>query len=190
MPAEMPTINLTEPLVRRVIADELQNSSRKLTGEQLWHQQANFYMELALGIIKSEKEAYYRAKFLKLPQPPFSLVVFDMVSFREQVENMPEAEIMEIKQRTEKILRRVLEKNGYVGVLVGRSDSFACILKGDQEPDALKKTCWKYENAVQAGVGMVVTAGIVEQVHAYLDIREAHECAVDVIEICRIGKAR
>ena len=81
MPAEMPTINLTEPLVRRVIADELQNSSRKLTGEQLWHQQANFYMELALGIIKSEKEAYYRAKFLKLPQPPFSLVVFDMDSF-------------------------------------------------------------------------------------------------------------
>lgn len=188
MPAEMPTINLTEPLVRRVIADELQNSSRKLTGEQLWHQQANFYMELALGIIKSEKEAYYRAKFLKLPQPPFSLVVFDMDSFREQVENMPEAEIMEIKQRTEKILRRVLEKNGYVGVLVGRSDSFACILKGDQEPDALKKLVGNMKNAVQAGVGMVVTAGIVEQVHAYLDIREAHECAVDVIEICRIGK--
>ena len=45
-----------------------------------------------------------------------------------------------------------------------------------------------YKRQVQAGVGMVVTAGIVEQVHAYLDIREAHECAVDVIEICRIGK--
>ena len=35
---------------------------------------------------------------------------------------------------------------------------------------------------------MVVTAGIVEDVDSYLEIRHAHECAVDVIEICRIGK--
>lgn len=188
MPVEMPTISLTEPLVRRVIAGELQNSSRELSGEQLWHQQANFYMELVLGIIPSEKEAFYRAKFLKWPQPPFSLFVLDMDGFREQVENMTEAEILEIKQRTEKILRRVLEKNGYTGVLVGRSDSFSCVLQGQQEAEALKELVKSMKDAVQAGVGMIVTVGIVEEVDSYLEIRHAHECAADVIEICRIGK--
>ena len=188
MPAEMPTISLTEPLVRRVITGELQSSSKELAGEQLWHQQANFYTELVLGIISSEKEAFYRAKFLKWPKPPFSLFILDMDSFREQVENMMEAEILEIKQRTEKILRRVLEKNGYAGVLVGRSDSFSCILQGGQEAEALKELVKSMKNAVLAGVGMVMTAGIVEDVDSYLEIRHAHECAVDVIEICRIGK--
>ena len=53
MPAEMPTISLTEPLVRRVITGELQSSSKELAGEQLWHQQANFYTELVLGIISA-----------------------------------------------------------------------------------------------------------------------------------------
>ncbi len=188
MPVEMPTISLTEPLVRRVIAGELQSSSKGLVGEQLWHQQADFYTELVLGIISSEKEAFYRAKFLKWPEPPFSLFVLDMDGFREQVENMMEAEILEIKQRTEKILRRVLEKNGYAGVLVGRSDNFSCILQGGQETEVLKELVKSMKNAVLAGVGMVVTAGIVEDVDSYLEIRRAHECAADVIEICRIGK--
>lgn len=145
MPVEMPTISLTEPIVRRVIAGELQSSSKELVGEQLWHQQANFYTELVLGIIPSEKEAFYRAKFLKWPEPPFSLFVLDMDGFREQVENMMEAEILEIKRRTEKILRRVLEKNGYAGVLVGRSDSFSCILQNWKRNGSFKRTCQEYE---------------------------------------------
>lgn len=188
MPADMPTIDLTEPLVRRIIAGDLKKASRELSGEQLWHQQANFYTELVLGSISSEKEALYRAQFLKWPRPPFCLIVLDMDDFREQVENIEEVEILELKLRTEKILRRVLEKNRYSGVLVGRSDSFFCVLQGPLAVPELKSLTKKMKEAVQAGVGMVVKGGIVEEVSSYLEMSHAHECAVDVIEICRIGK--
>ena len=83
----------------------------------------------------------YRAKFLKLRIPLFSLFVLDMDGFREQVENMTEAEILEIKQRTEKILRRILEKNGYTGVLVGRSDKFFLCFAGTARSRIVERTC-------------------------------------------------
>lgn len=145
MPVEMPTISLTEPIVRRVIAGELQSSSKELVGEQLWHQQANFYTELVLGIIPSEKEAFYRAKFLKWPEPPFSLFVLDMDGFREQVENMMEAEILEIKQRTEKILRRVFRKKWLCGCSGRKKRQLFLHFTGWKRNGSFKRTCQEYE---------------------------------------------
>ena len=144
----------------------------------------NCFVDIILQNIKSEEEAKYRTQYLSWQNPPFLLVVYDILNFKKQTKIRGEMELLSLKQRVAEKIRQTMEANRLPSTIISQSDSFSCLCAVTDISKAVL-VAHAVVNAVQKEEQIRLTAGISEQANTYIEICRAYGEATDALSIAR-----
>ncbi len=167
-----------------VTAVALEFSKLEVLDEHLRQMGSSFFMDLLLKNIKSEEMANYRAKYLHWPMLPVCVAVLDMDGFSEYVSQNSELEILEAKQKVE----RIIAEEFPTAAIISKSDSFTCILSDKVEKKELTAGLYRIRRRSQTALHLSFTAGVVRGITSYIGLSEAFAEARDAIRISRCNE--
>lgn len=148
----------------------------------------SLFVDIITGNVKSEEEAFYRARNLKWPAPPFSVAVFDIDSFEDFTKSQSEADIQQVKGQIGRTIETHLLNNGGGVPVINSSDSFICIIPGSEPKKQISTGMSRVIRSAQENLRVGISAGVAMAVERYSDLQVVHGDIDDVIRIVRALK--
>ena len=144
----------------------------------------NLFVDIIMGNITSTNILNYRAESLNWPNPPFSVVLFDIDDFKSYIKNKNELEIQHLKNRISQIISNCATYRSILNAVITLGNYFV-ILVNKCDRESIEDCVEKIEEIVSEKMDITMTSGCVLGLKEYSDIKKAYKQLEEIVEICR-----